>query len=99
MSGHTPGPWRTHWNGAVGHLIQGGNEQTGNVVLAVARGLSPGIETATGKANAALISAAPELGDALTLAYEVLIGTVSFARADEAITAARTVLRKSGRLP
>ena len=64
MSKHTSGPWSIDWN--VSRLdIYGGDERT--VVASIRRStLSEGIDSAA-RSNGRLISAAPDLLEALTL--------------------------------
>ena len=61
---HTPGPWFTHYEGAVLHVIPCTHPTAGTVQICTANGTAYRAKTET-EANFRLIAAAPELLAAL----------------------------------
>jgi len=87
---HTPGPWRISFTADTNGLrvVQDSNRP---------RLIADIHDTEAAGANAKLISAAPEMADALRAALAFFDGSISF---DHAVGRdARAALQKAGRLP
>lgn len=83
---HTPGPWLAKWNGVYGSYVVVGEHC---VTVGTVAGLSPGIDSKTGKANSRLVATAPDLLEqviafcfTLSLRYGAFDGTDEQAHAD-----------------